>query len=105
MQRKWEMVSNPHKTGMCLTEGSSTVVADSMQKNYSVHSGLCGFLKCNAALLVQGKQQRGKNQVHLTMRILKVEVDPYKATQRAQLSWPACGCLNKRWLIDPPQGT
>lgn len=67
-----------------------------MQKKYSAYSGLCGVLKCDPALLAQGKQQRGKNQVHLTMRILKVELDPYIATQKAQLSWSASERLSKK---------
>lgn len=81
---------------MCLAESSSIVVAASMQKKYSAYSGLLGVLECDPALVAQDKQQRGKNQIHMTVRILKVKVVPFTAQQRAQLSWPASECLNKK---------
>lgn len=59
---------------MCLAESSSIVVAASMQKKYSAYSGLLGVLECDPALVAQDKQQRGKNQIHMTVRILKVKV-------------------------------
>lgn len=81
------MVSNPHKAVMCLTEKSSTAVAGSMQKTYSAYSGLWGFPKWSLAFLVQDKQQRGKNQVHLAIRILKVKVDPFLKLPKELISF------------------
>jgi len=72
-----------------------------MQKIYSACNSLRSFPKCNLTFLAQGKQQKGKNRVHLTVKILKVEVDPYKATQRARLFCPVPVCMNKKCLTDP----
>lgn len=83
----------PHRSFASMQKKHSLIVREYYTLPYS---GLCGVLKCDPALPAQGKQQRGKNQVHLTMRILKVEADPYTAAQRVQLSWSASECLSEK---------